>query len=269
MKLLVPLASLGLFLSSWGVAQHPLQEPGEVQVDPAFGPLCLMEAYPELLCQFRDNKIIWCDGTEMVYDDGLEKSYDERVSNPDLEDQVWQRYPRSISNQPPSKNIDPGRIRYAPFFEKMYGAESKEVRRRLGDVKWLPSTVNRTVRITTVNRIHEQLQKVSDELDLLPAAVKKVIKKSPGTFAWRTIQGTQRRSPHAYGIALDIGVSQADYWQWARRRKDGSIPFRNRIPMEIVEIFERHGFIWGGKWYHFDTMHFEYRPELLDPNCMN
>lgn len=27
--------------------------------------------------------------------------------------------------------------------------------------------------------------------------------------------------------------------------------------------FERHGFIWGAKWYHYDSMHFEYRPELL------
>jgi hypothetical protein len=33
--------------------------------------------------------------------------------------------------------------------------------------------------------------------------------------------------------------------------------------LEIVEIFERHGFIWGGKWYHFDTFHFEYRPEII------
>jgi hypothetical protein len=40
--------------------------------------------------------------------------------------------------------------------------------------------------------------------------------------------------------------------------------FVNRIPLEIVAIFERHGFIWGGKWSHYDTMHFEYRPELLD-----
>ncbi len=39
--------------------------------------------------------------------------------------------------------------------------------------------------------------------------------------------------------------------------------WRNRIPVEIVRIFERHGFIWGGAWYHYDTMHFEYRPELL------
>lgn len=27
---------------------------------------------------------------------------------------------------------------------------------------------------------------------------------------------------------------------------------------------EKHGFIWGGCWYHYDTMHFEYRPELLE-----
>jgi hypothetical protein len=39
--------------------------------------------------------------------------------------------------------------------------------------------------------------------------------------------------------------------------------YRNEIPWEIVEIFERHGFVWGGKWYHYDTMHFEYRPEIV------
>ena len=38
---------------------------------------------------------------------------------------------------------------------------------------------------------------------------------------------------------------------------------QEQMPREIVDIFERHGFIWGGKWYHYDTMHFEYRPELL------
>jgi hypothetical protein len=26
------------------------------------------------------------------------------------------------------------------------------------------------------------------------------------------------------------------------------IPYKNRLPIEIVEIFEKHGFIWGGKW---------------------
>jgi len=35
------------------------------------------------------------------------------------------------------------------------------------------------------------------------------------------------------------------------------------MPQAIVDIFERYGFIWDGKWYHYDTMRFEYRPELL------
>jgi len=35
------------------------------------------------------------------------------------------------------------------------------------------------------------------------------------------------------------------------------------MPWEIIRIFEKHGFIWGGKWYHYDTMHFEYMPEIL------
>ncbi len=38
---------------------------------------------------------------------------------------------------------------------------------------------------------------------------------------------------------------------------------RDKYPKEIVEVFEKHGFIWGGKWSHYDLMHFEYRPELL------
>ncbi|MGW8266533.1 MAG: M15 family metallopeptidase, partial [Longimicrobiales bacterium] len=39
-------------------------------------------------------------------------------------------------------------------------------------------------------------------------------------------------------------------------------------PPAVVEAFERHGFVWGGKWAHFDTMHFEYRPEILYYNRM-
>jgi len=30
-----------------------------------------------------------------------------------------------------------------------------------------------------------------------------------------------------------------------------------------VEIFENNNFIWGGKWSHFDILHFEYRPEII------
>jgi hypothetical protein len=83
-----------------------------------------------------------------------------------------------------------------------------------------------------------------------------------GAYNCRTIAGTSRRSMHAYGAAIDISTKYADYWLWTKPSGD-PIPYRNRIPFAIVEAFERHGFIWGGKWYHYDTMHFEYRPELL------
>jgi hypothetical protein len=88
-----------------------------------------------------------------------------------------------------------------------------------------------------------------------------------GTFVWRKILGTNRRSPHSWGIAVDIGVPRSDYWEWAKPREP--IRWRNRIPQAIVDAFEAEGFIWAGRWFHYDTMHFEYRPELLDPSCLS
>ena len=72
-------------------------------------------------------------------------------------------------------------------------------------------------------------------------------------------------SAHSYGIAIDICVGFSDYWLWDNPEKSetDSILYRNRIPAEIVHVFEKHGFISGARWYHYDTMHFEFRPDLL------
>ena len=74
-----------------------------------------------------------------------------------------------------------------------------------------------------------------------------------------------RLSAHSYGIAIDINVKYSNFWLWSNPGKSekDQIVYKNRIPREIVEIFERHGFISGTRWYHYDTMHFEFRPELL------
>ena len=34
-------------------------------------------------------------------------------------------------------------------------------------------------------------------------------------------------------------------------------------PKELIEAFENNNFVWGGKWGHFDILHFEYRPEII------
>ena len=49
---------------------------------------------------------------------------------------------------------------------------------------------------------------------------------------------------------------------------DADTEIEKAADLTIPEIFEKHGFIWGGKWDHFDTMHFEYRPELCVPQAM-
>jgi D-alanyl-D-alanine carboxypeptidase len=136
------------------------------------------------------------------------------------------------------------------------------VTKKLVPIVWLPKHGGTKLMITAVNGVAEKLRAVSVELDQLPESFIKFLTPSAGTYNCRVIAGTTRPSAHGNGIAIDINVAWSDYWRNARP-VDGAYTYKNRIPWEIVEIFEKHGFIWGGKWYHYDTMHFEYRPELL------
>lgn len=88
---------------------------------------------------------------------------------------------------------------------------------------------------------------------------------------WRDIAETQSRSFHSYGLAVDLLPrsfgGKETYWLWAARYKPDwwNIPYSGRYhpPIPVIKAFEKYGFIWGGKWAVFDTMHFEYRPEIL------
>ena len=60
-----------------------------------------------------------------------------------------------------------------------------------------------------------------------------------------------------------ISISNSRTTGSGTRRFTGKIAYHNRMPKEIVAIFEKHGFIWAGESYHYDTMQLEYRPELL------
>lgn len=221
----------------------------------------LVESYPDFLDSVDLEYLYWKDGTKMKLDDGIYgKTHDEKLDNPDIEDMMSQRYPKGSDwNPPPKENFEPGRIRYEPFFKKMYGNTAREVQKNLVTVHWLPSICDCKVEFSKVNRAAEKLKAVSDEIESrLGTEFHKYLNETAGTFNWRNIAGTSRLSTHAFGTAIDINTKYSNYWRW-----DGDLVWKNKIPMEIVEIFEKYGFIWGGKWYHYDTMHFEYRPELL------
>lgn len=92
-------------------------------------------------------------------------------------------------------------------------------------------------------------------------------------FNWREIADSGNRSVHSLGIAVDIlpkGWGQKNlYWQWRRDIAGDAwvrTPLSRRwlVPDKVVEIFERHGFVYGGKWKIWDNMHMEYKPELLE-----
>jgi peptidoglycan LD-endopeptidase CwlK len=223
-----------------------------------------LSGYPATLVGFNNNQLLFRDGTKLKFDDGQKKDFNELLAHATPLNQLAQTYPIGPdSYQPPEYNYDPGRFRSAVFFRAMYGNNPREVEAHLVTIPWMPGSAHATVRITSVNGVDRALAAVSAELDQLPEAEKKYVTTTSGTYNWRPIAGSDQLSAHSFGIAIDINSQYSDYWRWAKPSGDGKIAYRNRIPHSIVEIFERHGFIWGGKWYHYDTMHFEYRPELL------
>jgi hypothetical protein len=223
----------------------------------------LVAAYPDSLARHDGAAIYWRDGTRMPVSDGIaNKSFDQLLRHASILDQFHLAYPRGALAHPPAVNDDPGRFRNEAFFNKMYGDCRKgEVARHLVSIVWLPKSWGKTIYVTSVNGVARRLQAVSAEIDALPAAVKRAAFPIAGVSSCRPVADTGRLSMHSYAAAIDLNVAVSDYWLWQKTAR--RIPYRNRMPQPIVDIFERHGFIWGGKWYHYDTMHFEYRPELL------
>jgi hypothetical protein len=224
----------------------------------------LKEAYPDHITAVEGEAVVWRDGTRLTLDDGRgAKPFDDLVRAPDLQDIFAIPYPTGPL-QPPAVDADPGRPRPEAFFDRMYGnCRAGEVAKNLVDVAWMPSRGRTTLKVTRVNGVAEKLKAVSDELEQLPRSFDRYLIPVAGTYACRVIAGTERLSTHGHGIAIDLALKHSDYWRWSKPDAVGRYAWQNKIPEEIVRIFEKHGFIWGGRWYHYDTMHFEYRPELL------
>lgn len=199
-------------------------------------------------------------GTVIPWEDGRRKTEEERLETPDLHDLFLVPYPRHAvpdGNGGPTSTGDPGRIRVYALLDARYGAPGPALEKKLVTVPFIDARV----------RVHPL---VAPALSAVEIRLKVVLAKEPkirkfvhdlgGTYNDRPIAGTDRKSAHAYGIAIDLSVPESAYWRNTPR-------FSNRFPKEIIDAFEAEGFIWGGRWAHFDTMHFEYRPEFFDESC--
>lgn len=142
--------------------------------------MAVIRAYPDQGLTYRDNKLVFADGTSIVFDDGVEKDFATKLDRSDVEDMFSLAYDRDGQ---PDYLADAGRSRCEPLFKKMYGKSAKQVRKNLVHVAWF----GQTVPFTRVNGANRQLEKVAAE-----------------------------------------------------------IAYANRIPLEIVGVFEKYGFVWGG-----------------------
>lgn len=217
----------------------------------------LVAAYPETIARREGNVLVFRDGARL--DAGrldADASFTTLLRAPSIRDQFLVVYPMGAPAGPPTD--DPGRFRNKAFFDRLYGDCRKgQVTPHLVSIVWLPQSWGRPIEVTGLNGVADHLKEVSAGIDALPSAVKRAAYPIAGTYACRSVADAGQPSMHAYGAAIDLNLAYSNYWLWEKGA------YRNRMPQPIVDIFERHGFIWGGKWRHYDTMHFEYRPELL------
>ncbi len=217
----------------------------------------LQIAYPQMIKEVSASYITWQDGSRM------------RVRKPiPVIDYLVSKLNHIDDSQGSISIRDLERDSYEPLFRKMYGKTAREVSKKLVTVYWMPKVFGYRypLRVTTVNAVDQKIRRISEKLEQLPSYFHKFVANPAGGYYWRKVKGESYLSAHSFGIAIDINSHYGNYWLWdweKAKRPKTPLVFHNHIPLEIVRIFEEEGFLWGGHWYHYDTMHFEYRPELF------
>ncbi|MCI9167303.1 MAG: hypothetical protein HFH01_03780 [Dorea sp.] len=119
------------------------------------------------------------------------------------------------------------------------------------DVNGVPSTKQL--------RVHKKLTKeFMDAFQDMYAVGFPVRAEDTDTYNWRSMASGKNRSHHSYGCVVDlnwssnpmIGVTEGKY-------QPGVDPYS--VTPEVVAIWKKHGFFWGGDWKSSkDYMHFTY-----------
>lgn len=227
--------------------------------------LCIMIAYWQYVKgvqRMSDDKVylVMNSGNRILYDDKKTKTFDEKFNNADLQDMMEQIYPLYSANYLRSKDFNPGRFRVYALFREVYGSTKQKIEENLVSVKF----GNSNLLFNKNNNASNALMRINSELVSLTRTRKDItsfVFPSSGTFKYRSIAGTGLLSAHSFGTAIDLAANGKDYWQWASRNEGQKR--MSVYPPEVVRIFEKNNFIWGGRWGYFDLMHYEYRPELL------
>jgi hypothetical protein len=163
-------------------------------------------------------------------------------------------------------------LRRSPhFFDTLWRINNRgEADQRVKTIRFLGKSVNvHYLIMENLSLVEEQIFAAAKKDPQVQAWINGI--NTLEGWTWRDIAQTQSRSFHAYGLAVDLLPKslggKETYWLWASQKKPEwwNISYNERYhpPAAVIKAFETYGFIWGGKWLFFDTMHFEYRPEIL------
>lgn len=227
--------------------------------------LCVMMAYPEYVKGVERGSedsvyLVMKSGNKLLYDDKRTKTLDGKMNNSDIQDMMEQLYPILDIKNLSEKDFDPGRVRVYGILKEVYGVNREKIQKNLVNAK----TPFKNLQFNGNNGAAQSLENAMKELYTIAKGNSRVagaISPISGTFNYRVISGTSLLSAHSFGIAIDLASDKRDYWKWATREQG-----QKRLdfyPREVVKVFENNGFVWGGKWGHFDILHFEYRPEII------
>ncbi len=157
------------------------------------------------------------------------------------------------------------------FYDCIYGKNRGEVEAHLKKIpifkrKLYFNTENNAAK--SIENVVNQIVEVAKQDKAIAQWIKSIRKIY--TYNPRNIAEAEVKSMHSYGIALDFRFYREKgyvYWLWSSifDPEWWDIPMKKRyqMPDKVISIFESNGFVWGGKWRKFDTMHFEYRPEII------
>ena len=226
--------------------------------------IALEAAYPGADLDIGAGTFRTPDGTVISYAPARSIGPAARLDDATLGDMFAYLYPLDFDLVPRRTAwFDPGRVRDEAFFTAMYFGAETEVRDSLQTVKFTGQSQQASFSMTSKYCVGTQLAAAMAQIEALSLDVDRFFENTGGSFNWRVIAGTERMSTHSFGTAVDINTGLGGYWRWTGAAEGQVTDYDNKIPKELVRAMERYGFIWGGKWNHFDGMHFEYRPELI------
>jgi len=166
------------------------------------------------LDRIEENNLVWKDGTRMRIATARAPRRPCDADDPDIKDMFLMKYPVA-SGALHQSHLDPGRVRYAPLFKKIYGDCRTGSRRTPVDVAC--SEQIRQKRQFTKSMARPQRCNRCQIARCCRSAFLAYLRPTQGTYNCRRIAGpSSERSRFRYSI--EIADAHASLWAWSSPR---------------------------------------------------